>query len=74
MQQGTATVGLLAGLALLFAGCNNLSQPKADRVAIAKAEWGQTLLLENPRLIAEKPALLRCTSWLLRGPPGSPNP
>ena len=59
MQQGTATVGLLAGLALLFAGCNNLSQPKADRVAIAKAEWGQTLLLENPRLIAEKPALLR---------------
>ena len=35
------------------------AQPQAQEVRIAKVEWGQTLLLENPRLIAQKPALLR---------------
>lgn len=59
MKEATKALLSLTGLALLLAGCNNLNQPKADRVAIAKVEWGQTLLLENPRLIAEKPALLR---------------
>ena len=59
MKEATKVLLSLAGAALLLAGCNNLNQPKADRVAIAKVEWGQTLLLENPRLIGEKPALLR---------------